>query len=495
RNDLAAQGFNRDILVDPRSFAVKADTELWIARLDWDATDALQLSYLYGYADHKGGGAGVQADYKSTQGDNIFPLNTPTTVFNSNPEEILEASSHELQLNWDSGGALQLRGGLYYSAVEDSSWNTFWFIAPCNSEANCKDGVTTSDPVLLNLLPPGNGHGKKSHLKHYKDDIYALFTEVSYDFTDRLTMTLEARYTLEEKSFHQETSSFGAPEALRDEENFSYFTPRFTVQYSIWNKGLIYGSAGKGVKTGGFNTIDPDINPDQSTYDEEENWAFELGSKNTLLEGSLQLNIAAFYIDWSDQQGTESANDPDPFASDVLGNIGDAEVYGVELESVYYFTHEWFVDAGYTYNNPTFTNAAYSPAVNDTNSAYGCDNQTCPADGDVSGNMLQRASKQQASLGINYRGDIAGWSLDARLAANYRSKMYATPLNLGHNGDRTVANLSVSLSRNSWDLTLWGKNIFDTQYVANTFVLPSFSGYIVGLGPRDTWGLSARYQF
>ena len=98
-------------------------------------------------------------------------------------------------------------------------------------------------------------------------------------------------------------------------------------------------------------------------------------------------------------------------------------------------------------------------------------------------------------VGINYRNNFSSWQLNARLGANYRSKMYATPLNLAHNGSRTIANLSVNFSNDNWDFTLWGKNIFDEEYVANTFVLPSFSNYIVALGARDTWGVTARYNF
>lgn len=495
RDDLAAEGFNRQVLVDPRSFALSADTELWIAAADWQISDSLELSYLYGLAEHEGAGTGVQADFKSTQGDNIAPFNTPTTAFNSNPEEELEATSHELQLSWHGDGTLRVRGGLYYSNVQDSSWNTFWFVAPCNSEANCRDGVTTSEPVLMDTMPPGNGHGKRGNLKHYDDDIYAVFAEVSYDLASQLTLGLEARYTREEKQFHQETTSFGTPLVLREEDTFNYFTPRLTAQYHWRDARMLYASLGKGVKTGGFNTYHPDENPGQAIYEAEENWALELGSKNTLLDGRWQLNLAAFYIDWSNQQGTESARSSNAFASDVIGNIGDVKVTGVEFETTFYFNPAWFVDAGFTYNNPEFTSGAYSPAVNDTNSAFGCDDVTCPADGDVTGNILQRASKRQASLGLNYRAEWAGWSLNARVDGNYRSKMYATPLNLAHNGSRVVSNASFSVSSEHWQFSLWGKNILDKKYVANTFVLPSFSGYLVTLGPRRSWGFNARYSF
>ena len=156
----------------------------------------------------------------------------------------------------------------------------------------------------------------------------------------------------------------------------------------------------------------------------------------------------------------------------MVGNIGDVDIFGIEIDGIYYFADNWSVDGGYTWSRPEFDEAIYSPAVNDTNSSFGCDDIVCPADGDVSGNLLQRASEHQAQIGLNYRTEFENWNLDARIDANYRSKMYATPLNLAHNGDRTVANLSISMSNENWSLSFWGKNIFDEEYVANTFVLP-----------------------
>jgi iron complex outermembrane recepter protein len=509
REDLAAAGHNGDILLDPRSFAVTTDTEVWTAHLEWEINNNLSLEYLYGYTEHDGGGTGVQSDHKSLTGEGVMtgvagydPATasfifeyTDSTIFNSNPEETLEASSHELRIDWHGEGSLQARGGLYYSTVEDSSWNVFRFIAPCDTAGNCSDNVLSAAPVLPDNLPPGIGHGLQSNLKAYEDDVYAVFGELTWEANDKLTFGLEARYTLEEKSFEQFTTSFGLVREQKDDDDFTYFTPRLTADYFLDDNSLLYASLAKGVKTGGFNTIDPDINPQQSVYDEEENWSLELGSKNTLMGGRLMLNAAAYYIRWTDQQGTESANDPNPWASDVIGNIGDVDILGLELDTVYQISTNWSVDAGYTYNDATFDEAIYEPSVADTNSSFGCDDTICRADGDVSGNVLQRTSKEQAQIGINYRNEFGGWALDARIDANYRSKMYATPLNLAHNGDRTLANLYVGLSRDNWSFSLWGKNITDEKYVANSFVLPSFSGYLVALGPRDTWGLSARYEF
>ena len=66
-------------------------------------------------------------------------------------------------------------------------------------------------------------------------------------------------------------------------------------------------------------------------------------------------------------------------------------------------------------------------------------------------------------------------------------------MNLAHNGDRTLANASVHVALGPWRGTLWARNIGDAEYVGNSFVVPSFTRYIVGLGARRTLGLTLWY--
>ena len=68
-----------------------------------------------------------------------------------------------------------------------------------------------------------------------------------------------------------------------------------------------------------------------TSVDPEEVTAFELGSKSTLMDGRLQLNAALFYQDVSDKQGiTYDSNAAAPVSR--LISLGDADIYGVELE-------------------------------------------------------------------------------------------------------------------------------------------------------------------
>ena len=95
---------------------------------------------------------------------------------------------------------------------------------------------------------------------------------------------------------------------------------------------MIYANLSTGFRSGNFNSdlFFGDLSA-LTSVDSEEVTAFELGSKSTLMDGRLQLNAALFYQDVSDKQGiTYDSNLAAPVSR--LISLGDADIYGVELE-------------------------------------------------------------------------------------------------------------------------------------------------------------------
>ena len=537
---LLAAGFGDtagQMIVDPRSVALDSVSKITRFNFSYDLSDTWSLSYQLGYVDHQADNYGAVAGRASLVGSTVphvpvslfpFPpfiqqLGPPgsfgaiahTSVFNANPAESLEATSHEFRLTMTSE-SLTARIGVYYSETEDDDGSIFFFLPPCNSEANCSvrapRGPNPLEGKYLAVVPvvPGQVHigiphvyetGNRvlgNHTAH-EDTITAVFGDVEWQISDQLTLALEARFTSEDQSFNQLSTTFGTPlpgnVATSDDETFDFFTPRAILEWMPTDTNMIYGLVASGVKTGGFNPVDPSANPGQAVYDEEKNITYEIGSKNRFLDNRVTLNAAFYLIDWQDVQGVEAASSRDAWATDVVGNIGDAEVIGFEVDGVLVPTMRFFVDYHLSYSDAQYEDAIYQSSVAGPTSSWGCNNSVCRADGNVDGNQVERTSKWQYGVGLNYLRDFAGgWQLSARLDFNYRSKMYATPLNLAHNGDRTLSNANVNLSNDDWSVTLWGRNIFDEEYVANSFVLPSFTRYIVGLGAKRTVGLTLNYS-
>ena len=525
------------IAVDPRSLALDATTHVGRIELDYVFDERLSVNYQFGYVDHRADTLGTTEGRASLVGSAVpyvpvrglsvppfiealgppgsFGAVVQTSLFYANPLEQLDAVSHELRLTWQRED-LVARAGFYASENDDEDRGTWRSLPPCDG-VHCSLPATVADSVLdgryIAVVPvvPGQlnvgvphfldtGHGLLADHTTYRDAVRALFGDVEWLVREDLTVAVEARITRESKSFAQLTTTFGAdlPDNVNasDDETFTFFTPRVIMSWTPSDASMFYALAARGVKTGGFNAVDPAQNPDQATYDEETNLTVEFGAKNQLLDGRLILNAAVYAIDWRDVQGTEAASGADAWTRDVVGNIGDAEVIGFELQGVWRPTERFFVDYGLAYNDAKYKSGVYVSSMAGPNSSWGCDDTVCRADGRVDGKRIERTSKMQYNVGFNYAQPV-GASANAafRVDFNFRDSMFATPLNLAHNGDRTLANASFKVQGEKWQATLWARNILDEEYVANSFVLASFNRYIVGLGARRTVGLTVKVGF
>ena len=69
-------------------------------------------------------------------------------------------------------------------------------------------------------------------------------------------------------------------------------------------------------------------------------------------------------------------------------------------------------------------------------------------------------------------------------------------MNLGHIQSRALLNASTGIQGHNWTLTIWGKNIFNKKYVADSFFIDAGSiGYGVSLGELATGGVTFSYHY
>ncbi len=533
--------------VDPRGFGAEAETELVSVNVSWDINDEWNMQFLFGYIDHDSetsGPAQRDALEGSTYNDVVQTIHT--SDFSSRPNSQLDTNSYELRLEWVPTDNLSMSGGLYYAETDDESFDLTIFAPPCSDRdlnnsgsandeiANCNLGIVPGMPgplddvQFLGILDffNNNWNGARSNLTKYDDEIVAIFGEVTYNINDELTLRVEARYTEEDRDVSRLTDIFGlAPGEVgygegifgdvaiestivvpNDSETFDYFTPRLSIDWAWSDDNMVYAYVAKGVKSGGFNnsTSTADL-----TYDEEENWTFEVGSKNVFFDNKLTLNGALFYVDWSDMQGSLSPTVQSQNSNVVIGNIGDATNLGFEVEGTWRFTSEWSIDFGYTWIDPEYDDAEYDAAQRYY--YYDCAEDLIPAedpnnpgqpflcgDTDVDGNQLARTSEHMAIGAINYVDEwFNGWTVSARIDASYQSKQYINPLNVGYVDERTLYNGSVNFTGpdGHWDVTIWGKNLDDEEYVQSVFNTALFNNMLVANGQGRTWGGTIKYNF
>jgi outer membrane receptor protein involved in Fe transport len=195
-------------------------------------------------------------------------------------------------------------GELYYEAIPD----TLKFTGGLRWTDDQK--TTYSRTALLNALVPAGTTN--------------LDTPVPYISTDPLGPGLQAPTSFVQQSVHDDA-----------------LTGRFVVDYTpkldFTDASLLYASYSRGYKAGGINPPLPTGTPPGTPqyFAPEYISAYELGSKNTLLGGTLQANVDAWYYDYKGLQVATIIN-----KTAINQNI-DATLYGFEGEFLWAPDENW----------------------------------------------------------------------------------------------------------------------------------------------------------
>jgi iron complex outermembrane recepter protein len=463
-------------VLDPRTYPANTESDILRGELSYEISDAFSLDYLYGRV--KGTVTTLTAsDVNQVRcGDNAPGLCT----FQNTPNGNVDYSSHELRGQYKRGSLLAGLGAFYLDG-SDLEQFSFYFAPPVTS------GPVT--PITDPIRQPGALLLANS-LTATRNVSY--FGELQYGFLgDRLRLGAEARYTEETKAVTNRSNG------ARFEDRFYTFTPRVTAEYDLATGRLLYSSVAKGTKAGGFNPTAFLV--ENRTYDPDQNWTFEVGSKNLLLDRRVQLNVAAYYTRWSDLQ-VNSPNVGSPVAAtaaQIVLNFGDATLYGLEIEAAAQVTERLKFNAAVSLNDATFDDGTIDGVA--IRQPTPCDNVVCRSDGQVGGNDLPRQSKRQVTLGAEWQDQLGVFDAAyyLRADAGYQSKQYLDSLNTGWIAPRTLVNATFGLTRGSYEVQLWARNLLDKEYVASSFatVTPTASAFNATLGEPRTYGLRLRARF
>jgi iron complex outermembrane receptor protein len=282
----------------------------------------------------------------------------------------------------------------------------------------------------------------------------AVFGQISYDFTEQLSASVEVRWN------RDELSSFGTRdgEPFPLNETFDNVLPRFSVQYDANDNVMFYGTIAKGSKPGGFNTalgagvgtLPLELIP----FDEEEAWSYEAGIKSTLADGRLIINAAVFYIDWTDvqidDQFTNTDNDP-PTTIGFTSNAGEAEVEGFEIFLQAAATDNLDLSLGYSYNPARVINAT--------------DRRAAAAGIDTSGSrQLPFSSDWSLTGSARVHGNVGPeWSWYSQLNGRFEATQFASIANLAETGDRAFFDLLLGIENDNWSIQGYVNNLFDSR--------------------------------
>jgi len=323
----------------------------------------------------------------------------------------------------------------------------------------------TDDQYALSIANP-TGFGIPPGIEVTTEN-QALFGLIEYDFGDRLTGTLEARYAEEKK-----TRATPSP-AFNDGRTYYSFTPRATLGFELTPDVNLYGVLARGNKPGGINGA-AGLPVNAPFYEEETSTNFEVGAKTRLLDGRMTANVAAYFTDAKDVQLTTPVASTTGAVTSIATNQGSAEIWGLELELQAAVTDNLLVGFGYTFSRPRFTEGCDDAQYTLKSGGFvipGSVDQLTPAQLElcsIKGNRLPLTSEHQASINARYTQALGrGYEWFVSGDVTYESSKFAQVHNLAETGDATVAGLQLGIESDRLRVALFGRNIFDEDTVVN----------------------------
>jgi len=340
---------------------------------------------------------------------------------------------------------------------------TDWFIGAYGFQENDDHEYSTR----MNLANLGFGPGIVTLNQNSQLDNTggALFGEGTYHFDNGLEVTTGLRYDYETKTFEYQQAG-GALLGYADlddksERIYKAWLPKVSVGYTGFENSMPYATVSRGFRSGGFN----DNENIGDSYQSEFTMNYEIGLKNRLFDDKLELNLAAFHIDWTNRQVEVLTSGGATF---YIVNAGKAESNGVEVEFAARPLSGLEISGGIGYAQAKYLDYDAGDARYD-------------------GNTVAKAPEYTANLNALYRFE-EGWYANASVRSI--GKIYFDAANQETQDHYEVVDLKTGYEGKNFDVHLWSKNLFDKEFVTRS--VPQSGGDYYGLpGAPRTFGLSA----
>ncbi|BFM18001.1 TonB-dependent receptor [Maricurvus nonylphenolicus] len=268
------------------------------------------------------------------------------------------------------------------------------------------------------------------------------------------------------------------------------FTPSVIVEYDLNEDHMMYFSASKGFKAGGF---DAEASRASSEEFEDENVnAYEIGMKSVWMDGSAETNLAVFYTEYSDLQSSSFNG-----RNFVVTNVGEAVTQGIELDGRWRIAEPLTLTGALAFTDFEATefpgaSCSASEKLAGVDTSEGCD-RSGDRDRSLSG-TLSLEYLQEFTPGVDFR---------ATLDLNYQDQYLAdtaTRDKLTEQDAYTLYNLRLGLEGDRWSLALLGKNLTDEEVIGFasevpfSYALTGAPAYSTYLAPPRTVALQFAYS-
>lgn len=431
-------------------------------------------------------------------------------IFTLLSEEEWEQFSQEIRLTSPGGETFDYIAGLFYQSYELEFRDSFNI--PTNSL------LARLNPLLA---PLADTAARREFTQD--SDLWSVFGQVTWNFSEYLRLTLGGRFTAEDKDGSRRQTLINAQgedvlnidpalntayglfnleayDTVEGSRSENAFTPLVTIQYDVTDDIMLYATYTTGFKSGGYD-VRSNGHPDPAVmngvnvlrqvtsggaddgqivgtfeFEEEEATSFELGSKMVLWDGRADLNVAVFHTEYTDLQTSQF----DGTLGFNVTNAGEATIQGLELDGRVLLTEGLTLSGSLAYldfefddfkNSQCFFTQARTSDTN--NDGLINDNDLC----DITGQRREFTPEYSANISANYLWPITdsmelSFTFDVIYSDEYLASPTLDPNLVQDSYVQINARIALNMLYGDLSVALVGKNLTDEEILTFGNQLP-----------------------
>ena len=413
--------------------------------------------------------------YGSSMYDNDGTLIDPTQFIVGGDK--YKKTSHELRLSSPAENRWRMTLGAFVQQQSHSIYQSY-------RVESLNDGLEV----------PGNPDTLWLTDQEREDDDEAAFGELTFDVTEKLSVTGGIRFFKSENSL---TGFFGyglgfSPTGSGEAQCFAGSDPfrrapcvnlektqkedgntkRLNVTWHATDDVMLYATFSEGFRPGGINR-----KADLPPYKADFLTNYEFGFKTELAGNRVRINGAVFQEDWDDFQysflGTNGLT--------VIRNAGQAQIRGIETDVQWRVTDAFTLSSAFSIldakSTQDYCGTTYDAGPNEGEIVTNCDDPLAPV-----GTFLQAPAGQELPVQSKFKANAVGRyefamaGMDAHLQAAwvYSGAAWSDLRTdereiLGKQPAYDIVDFAFGVEKESWGIELFVKNAFDERAVLSRF--------------------------
>src|SRR5580704_6654021 len=325
----------------------------------------------------------------------------------------------------------------------------------------------------------------------------SVFGELTYNITEPFAVTVGARrYHYDAPVGLNQYGALTSTVKTNTSENAQGVTPKVSLSYQFDKDLLVFATAAKGFRPGGGTGPVPTSGPlsceaqlmvqygskgfvnGPISFTSDSVWSYELGEKWRSSDNRFSVNASAYFESWV---GVQQVNALSSCGYVYTANVGDAHVYGGEIEARAIVVRDLEASANVTYSHAalvssTLINAGFDP-----------------------GTPIQQVPKWSASASLAYHHNLTeDVALTARAESTYVGSRTDATFATNTLPSYDLTNIRGGFKGARWSAVLFMNNVTDKRALLNNITqdavnLATFNRVAVSQ-PRTT-GIDLNYKF